>query len=387
MSTPTREEFYSARRRLDETLQKASGTVVKPKKPLSDSKLRQMIRARAKELYNDDHPVSIDVKEFLATNPPTADLNGLLIGLQKTEFVQNLAVDAIPERPTRAGATQQQVRPQQSFKSTFSGAQAPPVTSVQRNGNIYASRRRTDVKGFNKQREVRRALSEPAQLAKLGLFGTSSVPASEPLAFPDAQPARRRNPKTLEGTSSFDTATEGEAQPQATPSAVKFANTGGTGTEADRAVQAQLEKINATVKGLGAAEVMLQGASPLDKVNLMRQLQEDANLQALVAAGMMKWSDVLMPNPARGKTGHVDGVDVGKPVINQPKLTDLRLKLAALGRQGANTELQRVAQRQRQRVTSGYKPPQRGDAFPGKRIWTGPRYMPGTVTNPQNVSS
>eukprot|EP01046_Picozoa_sp_COSAG06_P038074 COSAG06_NODE_4361_length_4329_cov_51.607185_4_plen_51_part_01 len=51
MSTPTREEFDSARRRLDETLQKASGTVVKPKKPLSDSKLRQMIRARAKELY------------------------------------------------------------------------------------------------------------------------------------------------------------------------------------------------------------------------------------------------------------------------------------------------------------------------------------------------
>ena len=152
-------------------------------------------------------------------------------------------------------------------------------------------------------------------------------------------------------------------------------------------MQAQLEKINATVKGLGATEEMLKGASPLDKVNLMRQLQEDANLQALVAAGLMKWSDVLMPNPARGKTGHVDGVDVGKPVINQPKLTDLRSKLAALGRQGANTELQRVAQRQRQRVTSGYKPSQRGDAFPGKKIWTGPRYMPGTVTNPQNVSS
>jgi hypothetical protein len=381
MSTPTREEFDSARRRLDEALQKASGTVVKPKKPLSDSKLRQMILARAKELYNDDHPVSIDVKEFLATNPPTADLKGLLIGLQKTEFVQNLAVDAIPERPTRAGPTQRQLRPQQSFRS------APPVTSVKRDGNIYASRSHTDVKGFNKQREVRRALLEPARLAKLGLFGTSSVPASEPLAFPDAQPARRRNPKTLEGTSSFDTATEGEAQPEATPSTVTFANTGGTGTEADRAMQAQLEKINAMVKGLGAAQVMLQGASPLDKVNLMRQLQEDANLQALVAAGLMKWSDVLMPNPARGKAGHVDGVDVGKPVIDQPKLTDLRSKLAALGRQGANTELQRVAQRQRRRVTSGYKPSQRGDAFPGKKIWTGPRYMPGTVTNPQNVSS
>jgi len=200
-------------------------------------------------------------------------------------------------------------------------------------------------------------------------------------------PVKKPQPTSLERDGTFDTVTEGEAQPQATPSAVTFANTGGTGTEADRAVQAQLEKINATVKGLGAAQVMLQGASPLDKVNLMRQLQEDANLQALVAAGMMKWSDVLMPNPERGKAGHVDGVDVGKPVINQPKLTDLRSKLAALGRQGANTELQRVAQRQRQRVTSGYKPPQPGDAFPGKKIWTGPRYMPGTVTNPQNVSS
>ena len=70
-----------------------------------------------------------------------------------------------------------------------------------------------------------------------------------------------------------------------------------------------------------------------------------------------------------------------------PKCLTTLNHLATLGRQGANTELQRVAQRQRRRVTSGYKPSQRGDAFPGKKIWTGPRYMPGTVTNANNVSS
>eukprot|EP01051_Picozoa_sp_SAG22_P016086 SAG22_NODE_2207_length_2838_cov_1.538153_2_plen_361_part_00 len=360
---------------------------MKPKQPapLTDDRLRQMISAKVKELFDDDdHPVSIDVKEFLATNPSTNDLKGLLLGLEKTELVQNMAVDVTST-----------VRPKSKFnKAGFSSRPPParaarraPVTSVKRNGAIYASR--------NDVTEPSRAvLSYYERLADEGRLPDRRVRerSPEPLQVPVVtQPEpyfRALQPQaTALERDGYDTVTDGEVQPEPTPGAVTFANPGGTGTEAERAMQAQLEKINATVKGLGAAEAMLKGASPLDKVNLMRQLQEDANLQALVAAGLMKWSDVLMPNPERGKSGHVDGVDVGKPVIDQPKLTDLRSKLAALGRQGANTELQRVAQRQRRRVTSGYKPSQRGDAFPGKRIWTGPRYMPGTVTNPNNVSS
>jgi hypothetical protein len=93
-----------------------------------------------------------------------------------------------------------------------------------------------------------------------------------------------------------------------------------------------------------------------------------------------------MPNPAKGASGHVDGVDPGKPVINEPKLKDLRSKLAALGLQQTNNELRRVVQRDKQRVTAGYKPSSGQEYFPGRKIWSGPRYMPGRM-NTNNVVS
>ena len=173
------------------------------------------------------------------------------------------------------------------------------------------------------------------------------------------------------------------------PSTIAVANPDGTGSEAERVMQSQLKKIEASINELGAAEAMLKGASPLDKVNLPRQLQQDNNLQALVAAGLIKWSDVLMSNPAKGAAGHVDGVKVGDPVVNAPKLGELRNKLLVLlGQQKADTELQRVAQRQKQRVTAGYKSSGgSGDVYPGLKVWSGPRYMPGTISNPNNVES
>ena len=149
---------------------------------------------------------------------------------------------------------------------------------------------------------------------------------------------------------------------------------------------AVLERIEASIKGLGAAEEMLKGASPLEKASLLQQLQEDRNLQALVAAGMMKWSDVLKPNPTKGSPGHVDGVATGSPVIDQPKLADLRNKLLVIGKQAANTELERTAFRAKERVTAGYtSTDRRGDPYPGMKVWSGPRYMPGALSKPDNV--
>jgi hypothetical protein len=366
-------------------------TVVKGKtKPLTPMK-RELVEWVESLLPQVDDQTRADARRVIASNPSNWQMVELLetvedVLLGEKPVTSGGVTSAKPE-PVTTSRNPQLLVPQHLSAHTFS-----PVTSVQRNGDVYASRSHTDVRGFNRQREVQQAIARA--LVEEKLLPKPGIPASEPLAFPRTQPTPRRGERRGLAAAWTDRAWSqlepSARQPEPTPSTVTFANPGETGTEAeraDRAVQAQLEKINATVKGLGATEEMLKGASPLDKVNLMRQLQEDANLQALVAAGLMKWSDVLMPNPERGKTGHVDGVDVGKTVINQPKLTDLRLKLAALGRQGANTELQRVAQRQRRRVTSGYKPSQRGDAFPGKKIWTGPRYMPGTVTNPQNVSS
>ena len=186
----------------------------------------------------------------------------------------------------------------------------------------------------------------------------------------------------------FGSIAAAEPPPQSNPSTIAVTNPDGTGSKAERVTQSQLQKIEASINELGTAEAMLKGASPLDKVNLLRQLQQDNNLQALVAAGLMKWSDVLMSNPAKDAAGHVDGVKVGDPVVNAPKLGELRNKLLVLGQEKADTELQRVAQRQKQRVTAGYKSSGgTGDVYLGLKVWSGPRYMPGTISNPNNVES
>ena len=257
-----------------------------------------------------------------------------------------------------------------------------PVTSVQRNGDIVTARRR-DLSDANYRRDAQADLLN--RLAEERQFVRPDAALSQPTDAPRVPPTAGRQARQPGRTwQSFDPNVR--STPVENASQVSIANPQGTGTEAERAIQSQLQTINTGVQQLSAAEKMLQGASPLDKVKLLQQLQEDNNLQALVAAGLMKWSDVLMPNPAKGATGHVDGVDPGKPVINEPKLKDLRSKLAALGLQQTDNELRRVVRRDKQRVTAGYKPTSRQDYFPGRKIWSGPRYMPGRM-NTNNVAS
>jgi hypothetical protein len=258
-----------------------------------------------------------------------------------------------------------------------------PVLSVQRNGDIVTARRSTDLSDANYKRVARAELLN--RLADERQFARPDAALSQPTDTPRVPPTAGRQARLPRWTwQKFDPNVPDA--PVENASQVSIANAQGTGTEAERATQSQLQTINTSVQQLGAAEKMLQGASPLDKVKLLQQLQEDNNLQALVAAGLMRWSDVLMPNPAKGASGHVDGVDPGKPVINEPKLKDLRSKLTALGLQRTDDELRRVVRRDKQRVTAGYKPSSRQDYFPGRKIWTGPRYMPGQM-NTNNIAS
>jgi hypothetical protein len=320
-----------------------------------------------------------EVRRFLASKPSPSSMQLLQL------------IDELEDFPPDLSRAEPQ--PDVEALSDFRASQAPidrktrriPVTSVRRNGDIVTERQRTDLSDANYKRVARLELTN--RLADERLFARPDPALSTPLDAPRVPPTASRQARSTKDTWSFDDDFGWDAQRlQSKPSQVSFANPDYSGTEAERAIQSQLKTINTSVQQLSAAEKMLQGASPLDKVNLLRQLQEDNNLQALVAAGLMKWSDVLMSNPAKGASGHVDGVDPGKPVINEPKLKDLRSKLAALGLQRTNDELRRVVQRDKQRVTGGYKPSSRQDYFPGRKIWTGPRYMPGRM-NTNNVAS
>ena len=318
------------------------------------------------------------VRRFLDSKPSAMQLLALV---EELEELQPDLSSAKPEPDVELLADFR--APQTRIRRAPVTSVQRPVTSVQRNGDIVTSRRSelSDQSNANHKRVVRAALMN--RLSEEGQFVRPDTALSTPLDAPRVPPTARR--QATQPGHIWDYALDAPVE-NASASQVSIANPEGTGTEGERAIQARLQTINTSVQQLGAAERMLQGAAPLGKVNLLRQLQEDNNLQALVAAGLMKWSDVLMPNPAKGATGHVDGVDPGKPVINEPKLKDLRSKLAALGLQQTDNELRRVVRRDKQRVTAGYKPTSRQDYFPGRKIWSGPRYMPGRM-NTNNVAS
>ena len=72
--------------------------------------------------------------------------------------------------------------------------------------------------------------------------------------------------------------------------------------------------------------------------------------------------------------------------IAYPFPASLRNKLLVIGKQAANTELERTAFRAKERVTAGYtRTDRRGDPYPGMKVWSGPRYMPGTISKPDSV--
>jgi len=316
---------------------------------------------------------------LIGSNPTRAVLIDELHILER--YIANIApaLEAQPAIDVSAPALQDPVlkRPPRAERRT--------TASVRRNGDVYASRP-LDNRYRNETNNDRNAAASLERFAgDLRALDRTSDGVLLPVTTSGPRAPARQPGRTQVGFASIAAA---GPPPQVSPSTIGITNPDGTGSEAERVIQSQLQKIEASVNELGAADAMLKGASPLDKVNLLRQLQQDNNLQALVAAGLMKWSDVLMSNPAKGTAGHVDGVKVGDPVVNAPKLGELRNKLLVLGQQKADTELQRVAQRQKQRVTAGYKSSGgTGDVYPGLKVWSGPRYMPGTISNPNNVES
>ena len=103
----------------------------------------------------------------------------------------------------------------------------------------------------------------------------------------------------------------------------------------------------------------------------------------LVKAGLMNWSDLMRPNPAKGSEGHVDGVEPGDPVIDPTKLAALQSKLSTAAQRQAN-DLARVQQVvERRRTTPGAVPASAGALYPGLKVWMPPAFAPPEPSSPQ----
>ena len=129
---------------------------------------------------------------------------------------------------------------------------------------------------------------------------------------------------------------------------------------------------------IARASGKLNGASPDERIQLLQELQRSPELQDLVKAGLMDWSDMLIKNPPAGSDKHVSNPDGDDPayVINSEKLADLRRKLAAYGTKQA-AGLQNVQEAvARRRTTAGSVPSARNAIFPGVKVWTPVAWAP-----------
>ena len=141
-------------------------------------------------------------------------------------------------------------------------------------------------------------------------------------------------------------------------------------------IETMADQVKTGMQALSSANTSLKGASPDERVKLLETLQSDPQLQELVRTGLMNWSDLMRPNPAKGSEGHVASVDEGDPVIDPTKLAALQSKLSTAAQRQANdlTRVQQVVERRR--TTPGAVPATSGAMFPGLKVWMPPAFAP-----------
>eukprot|EP01043_Picozoa_sp_COSAG02_P043040 COSAG02_NODE_3713_length_6334_cov_35.661748_5_plen_170_part_00 len=124
------------------------------------------------------------------------------------------------------------------------------------------------------------------------------------------------------------------------------------------------------LKTLTEAQAKTETASPAMSQQALAQIQADPSLAKLVKDGLLKWDDILGPNPPPPKPGdensdHVAGYNVGDTVIIASKLQKVidNLQTSRVRESASLTgaiEVNRAA-----RTTTGFRPSDTG-YFPGR---------------------
>ena len=124
------------------------------------------------------------------------------------------------------------------------------------------------------------------------------------------------------------------------------------------------------MNALGAAAKQAQGASPDTLVSLLEELQRNPQLQQLVAARLLSWSDLLSDK----KVTLPDGTQAR--VVDSKKLLALQQRLSTLAQKEAG-KLQNIQEAAvRKRTVPGPKATTATAMYPGVSVFMYPREMP-----------
>jgi hypothetical protein len=148
-------------------------------------------------------------------------------------------------------------------------------------------------------------------------------------------------------------------------------------------LQATVKDTTDALKALTEAQTKTETASPALSQQVLAQIQGDPSLAKLVKDGLLKWDDILGPNPPPPKRGdenndHVAGYNVGDTVIIASKLQRVIDNLqTARARESASLagaiEVNTAA-----RTTTGFRPSDTG-YYPGRQVWMPIRAPPPSL--------
>lgn len=144
--------------------------------------------------------------------------------------------------------------------------------------------------------------------------------------------------------------------------------------------------LNATQVGtaslvLASAIAQERALSPYQKTQLMTQLLQSPVLTQMVKLGLLRWQDLTKPNDGTYKDPDGSAPDL---MLDMAAIAKIKADLDAMVAQQNAQSIRDVIVRRRQRTVPGPKA-SRGGPFPGKKVYMGPRYLPGRLPNPQNV--
>ena len=133
---------------------------------------------------------------------------------------------------------------------------------------------------------------------------------------------------------------------------------------------ANVSRLTAGISVLSSAAASADGASPETLVDLLEELQRNKQLQQLVEAGLLNWSDLLsdkevtLPDGSRGR------------IVDHMKLLRLQQRLSTLAQKQAGKleNIKEVAVRKR--TVPGPKAAAPNAIYPNASVFVYPRELP-----------
>ena len=141
------------------------------------------------------------------------------------------------------------------------------------------------------------------------------------------------------------------------------------------------ETVGTTTKALQAlvdAKNKTENASPAMSAEILAQVQGNPALAKLVSDGLLKWDDILGPNPPEKDSDHVAGYKEGDTVLIASKLQRVIDNLQNVQVRESASLTGAIEVNRATRTTTGFRPSDTG-YFAGRQVWMPIRAPPPSL--------